>query len=236
MTGFGVGHPDWQAYANWRDIFATASNVTVPHGGQIPIGNFVTTNWSSLVVAVDASTTGVELQISWFADTARTQFVNFDQWEITADTDIIALVPCKGNLAEIVISNNNAVDEVVDYTIQPTNVVTPYIRALDSPLRSALFGTTLLHNATASLFPTELIGGPTYVLFSPNDTTGKLNMNLETLNSSKVAQSILINSVAPVAPVAFSLIVPAEPLRAVVTNTDGVSSHTFSLSIVSVSQ
>jgi len=236
MTASGVGHPDWQQYTNWRDTFVYDTTFMVNPGQNLAIGDFVTTNWASLILQMDAFPLGCTLEIEWFADAAGTEDVAADFFDVTTDCSLYGIIPVKGNLASISVFNPNLAQQNSSLYVQPTNTVVANFSAFNSPITDVILGMTLAHSTSVNLFTSNLVGGPCYVFFTPNDATGKLNMNLQALDVTKTSFALLANSVGPVAQVSMPLIVPVAPLRASVTNTDTVSSHTFSLSIVTQSQ
>lgn len=236
MTAFGIGHPDWQAYSNWRDSFIYSGIVNVPPGGNIEFGDFVTTNWAALIVHVEAFSPGLELEIEWYADVAQTQDVDTDFINATVNTDVSLIVPCKGNLAVISFFNPNGTTVAGVLSVQPTNYVTTKFTYLSSPQITNQLGATLAHSTSATIFPNRVVGGPATLVFNPHDTTGKLNMSLSVVDATNTTFARPVSLVAPTTMQTLNMNLPGEPLRMDITNTDTVAAHVYDVTLTQLTQ
>jgi hypothetical protein len=236
MTGFGIGHPDWQAYANWRDLLADQQLVTVQPGANDDVGTFVTTNWATLIISMNCDAPGCILEIEWFADTAGTVDVTSDSWAITNNTALYQAIPVKGQLAVISVFNPNGTAIFYDITVQPSNTPVYKTSYLASPQTTADFNHTLTHGASVTYFTSFLVGGPATFTFNPHDALAKLNATIVSMDAGGNNVARLVNLVAPTVTTALTLYVPDAPLEIVVTSIDTTASHVYDVSIVQITQ
>lgn len=236
MTGFGVGHPDWQAYAEWRDVFFYNNNIEVPANDTTDIGDFITTNWASLLVKFSCSDLGVRLSLEWFADTELTEDLDNDVYEITSNSQVILMTPARGQAVIATVVNNNNSDVVCQLAIQPTNIPIQRVSFPITPTMLTVFSQSVPHSTADNRFPFNIVGGPACVTFTPHDTTGKLNFAIVAQDDTGANIAKLVQLIGPTVTTVVNFIAPVQPLLVSTTNADTVSAHIYDMALVLGSQ
>lgn len=232
MTTTGVGHPDWQAYANWRGQLASDVGVNYPPGSTA-VGPFVTTNYASVFFSFNQSggTVG-QIELSWFDDVAMDNQVEALVFNLNTNTQIQVLLPAMGSALGIEVNNFGVGDIVADLYVLPTNL-TPtrqmhhvLFPAMGNPAGNVAAG------ATSTTITQFMYGGPAFLFFDPQSTAGKLDFTMSSLDEDGNVDQQFIHFSLPTAPVHLMIAVPAAPIQVKVHNTDGAAAHTYAWSLV----
>jgi hypothetical protein len=236
MTGFGVGHPDWQAYAQWRDVFFYNNNIDVAGNDTFDVGDFITTNWASLLVKFSCADLGCTLSLEWFADTELTENLDNDVYDITSNSLVIFMTPARGQAVIVTVVNSNGSDVICQLAIQPTNIPIPRVCFPITPFMTSVLSQSVAHSSVDNRFPFNIVGGPACVTFIPHDTTGKLNFAIVAQDDTGTNIAKLVQLIGPTVTTTVNFIAPVQPLLISTTNTDTVTAHLYDMALVMGSQ
>src|SRR5258708_19432199 len=193
-----LGHPDGQSYALWRGNALLSAQETVTNIAPFALDAIVT-NFASLMVHVQAAANnGGAVTAQFYDDAAHTKFAGQFSWQLW-NCDLQATVPILGNCLHFIITTANAGNQVFTCYIAPSNV------AVTRPVYTAGFNEVSGFNvgvgagATLQSQLPDIVAGLVYVSGFPPDASGKLQLEVDDLNTptADITASIPLPLITP---------------------------------------
>lgn len=231
MTTPSGGYPDFQASPQWKGARVSAASAAYPFG-VTDFGLINLTNFASLGLSMRVPAGNLSLILTFWADQAMTVKVDTYTLPVTSGTTVDLLVPAVAAYVDISIDVKTGGGATVIYNFTPSNVPTNELSFVGPPqiLADWAFALPLSANRITAL--TYLTPGPAYFVFVPFDATGKLQVDVLSLDSSGAAQARLIRLNAPTAETFRTLILPAGPVQMTITNNDNAAAHSYDVSLI----
>lgn len=235
MTIPGFGHPDWQAYANWRGTLAATAAVNY-HTGTTVIGTFNTTNYASVYVSAVGSSGSGELVLQWFADEAATMPTEAVTFNVTGITLFNAITPASGNAVTVSFNNLLVPDVVFKFSLLPMNIPVGKTVFHVNPTGTGELEQLIGGGGTRTIAINQIMGGLAYVYFDPEGGSGKMAFKLYSIGEDGTRDARLCNFTNLAVPSQQLIILPSEPLSVDIINSDAVTSHIISWTLVTVGE
>lgn len=205
---------------------AIAAGVTVLYSGP-------SAAWASFQIRVTTQTFGCVFSVAWFADSALTQGVGTDTWNVNHSTGLSAIYPVEAPFCKISVNNDTTTAAITGtiYVIG-TQINAEVIKYPVTAQSLLLTNIAVLASATNSYHPSFIARGGGLFTFTPSDALGKLNVAIFAEDDGFNHLGTLYTLTGPTAPVSVLLSFPDQPLGVNVTNTDGAGPHSFGLALV----
>ena len=232
MTDF----PDWQQFptAMGGNLFGAVSQNLAP--GPHPTAVIPVTSYSSLSVVVAPAAGAGQLTVAHWADPAGTVSAETDTWRFRPGAALVMRTPLRAayvSLTLTVTSPGNLTASTWASLLASTSdrvsyPVTGQVANIDSrPLAAGAFDQWRVP---------AIVAGPAMLAFKPADATGKLTVEVYTTSELDVEDYMIMFPVAPTVPLMQPLQLPGDITVVQVTNTDGVSAHTYGVTLTCPSQ
>lgn len=231
----GIGTPDWLKPTQLRsqNQFPSAS-VVIPSLGSIG-PDFSCANFQGVQFKVAPQTGGVLITLLWFDDFPPTSLIDGDEWYADQNTMLNVVTPVKGLVADVTISNILAANNTVNtYAAGLQSAGNQYIY----PVTSNFIGInskSLAHGASITYKLPAIQPGHAWLMFNPYDTSGKLTIEIQARVGISSGTFEILTAQAPTATLDEIIGLPAQAVQVIVTNTDGVSGHSFDLTLAPMS-
>jgi len=227
------GYPDFQAYAQWRTgNVAPSLNATYTHGtSYLPIQSVQ--SWSAVMLRIVASSGYGTVSVNWWIDSAQTESVGSDSWEIGTVSGLLVIIPVKANFFQI------------EYTVGPaiTLVVTNYVCGINNAISEVSYpvasqhisdtGRTLAASTSYSYSPAFIKSGEWGLYYKPYDSSGKMSVSVKSVHGDSTLNYVVIDDLFPTAEYYNRIVVPGTPIQVTVSNDDSTASHEYDISFVS---
>lgn len=235
MSVPGSGHPDWQAYANWRGTLKTTAAVNY-HTGVTAIGTFITTNYASVYVSALGTSGSGQLVLDWFADDAATMPTETVTFNVTGITLFNVLVPASGNSVKVSFNNDLVPDCVFSFSLLPMNIpVAKPVFHVD-PTDTGEFEQLVSHSTTHSVAVNQIMGGLAHVYFDPELGTGKMAFKLYSVDQDGLRALRLVNFTNLAGPSQQLIVLPSRPLIVDIINSDAVNDRAISWALITTGE
>lgn len=235
MTIPGFGHPDWQAYANWRGTLAATAAVNY-HTGQTVIGTFITTNYASVYVSAVGTSGSGQLTLQWFADEAATMPTESVTFNVTGITLFNAITPASGNAVTVSFNNDLVPDVVFQFSLLPMNIPVGKTVFHVDPTGTGEFEQLVANSTTHTVAINQIMGGLAHVYFDPEGGSGKMAFKLYSIGEDGTRDARLCNFTNLTVPSQQLIVLPSEPLSVDIINSDGVNNHIISWALVTTGE
>ena len=225
------GYPDYRAYPQWRtdNLFPAFSQVLTP--GAHPVGPIPMVGNQAVQVRAKVTAGYGTVTIAWFLDSAMTQSVGADPFDVNTETTLAAILPVKGPYLKLNINVTSGVNMNVQTYAAGINNASGRIYY---PL-----GRQLIYQAVKSLaasgvdrFPLPFIcKGIVCVSFTPSDALGLLRLETWQDDASGAAVKRVADLGAPVALANMQAAVVDSIFSLRITNLDAGAAHSYAMSM-----
>lgn len=226
-----AGHPDYQAYAEWRGTPLVNVNQNFPQGNTV-LGPFTVAHYSGLYVVCQLQTQQLSLLLEFSDDPSMAVIDDTYTWMLTTSTGLRVTVPMISTYVQVHLSCPVAGNTGVRLKVLPTNigqqdVAYPVVGNNVSVL------STSVPAGGAVTYPLAFIqAGQAGVLIVPEDSSAKLQPRVS-LQTAAAAEGNQVWQAAPAAGTqAALLMLPDAPCMYTVHNTDGAAAHPFHGSLI----
>lgn len=226
MTTPSGGYPDFQGYASFKGTPIVAAP-TARAAGIFTIGDMNLGNYGSLNAFMKCTAGNGELQITWWTDSTKTTVVDKHLIPIVANVTIDLALPTLSSFVTIAINVVSGGGMTESHMMTPSNAIPPSIVSLSIPDPAGRNAHVLAAAAVDSLLIDYVSPGQAFLSFTPADATGKIQVQVQSIDKNNLVSSTLFNSPGPTAPINIPLLLPYAPAQLVLTNTDGVGAHTY---------
>lgn len=222
-----TGHPDYQAYAQWRGLNLFPDTVLNQAPGSVTFGPFTMTHWSALWLRMLITAGQAQVSLHWWADAAATIGLGADTFFVNATTSLLTSMPVQGPYLTVVVNNTGGINLVgtrwmTGSNNNPGRPIFPITTDEASAINIAVTSGTPVNRR-----PGFIMGGLGYLMVNPRDATGHLTFVLQQLDETNTVQAILWQAVGITALVTLNFVAPAIPIQLQVTNNDGAAQHNF---------
>lgn len=227
------GHPDWQAYAQWRsDNMFEYLVTTLAAGKEYSTGYQTVQHWSSLLVRCKPSSGYGNVEVRWYTGANGTGFISDDLWDVSADTALYVVIPVQSAYVSVTVTNSSTVSmDTYAYATGANNAASVLYYPVTHNQVSAV-GVTLAASASATYQLGFAQSVPAQLAFNPHDTTGSLEPVVYTVGGDGTKLYNVWYAGKPTAPVNEMIILPDDPVVLYVGNTDAAASHTFDAALI----
>lgn len=220
-----TGHPDDQAYANWRGpLLGAATTAHIDSTHPITVKGYIT-NFSGIQVAVFGvgNFSGIFLVASFYTDATQSQFTGQKQWQLAPTQNINCVMPGKGNYVVITMSTTDVAGGTVSYAFSPTNLAAPSVK-YNGILGLAAGNAVSIPATTVQIsIPGFLAEGPAYWFLNDHNGSGKIQGGPCLIDSNGNSGALIAFKVATVQSQGGSLIAPDFSIGMFIQNTDAVA-------------
>lgn len=232
MTGPGIGHPDWQAYAQWRGPLLVNQDIAVAANTTQTFGPFTVPNFGGLAVFLDAFFGGAVVHIDMSPD------LNF-----VSDLQRTLFNIRSGNLADIVMdlpfpyvkvrveTIGLASEFDAHLAVAATNTVTPGLHWAGKGLPLSQLQKTIAPNTTDTINADDLYAGPATLFFEQTSATPSLTVSVVARKADGTDLLISARLRNPNGPQSVHLSLPPAPYKVTVQNTSGTLTQTYDMSL-----
>lgn len=223
------GHPDFQAYAQWRGLNLLPTFSDTLAAGTYTFGPFLMTQWSAVWIRAFVSSGNGTFKINWWADSGMTLGLGADTFPISANTSLQCSLPISGPYMEITITSGPVSPLVLNHWVtgsnnNPGRPIFPIVTDQVIDLARSVPASTVFNRS-----PGFIAGGWGYILFNPNDATQKLTVEVFQTDQSGVVTARIWGPESPPVFVSQQFIIPAQPTIVRITNTDAAAAHSYDL-------
>lgn len=231
MTTPAGGYPDFQAPVQWKGSRVSAPSMAYPFG-VTDFGLINLTNFASLGLSMRVPAGNLKLILTFWADQAMTVKVDTYTIPVVSGTTVDLLVPAVASYVDIQIDVQSGGGATVVYNFTPSNVPSNELSYV-GPAQS-LFeqNKTIIASGNSQTSPFYLVPGPAYFEFLPYDSTGKLQIDVQSLTATGGPGARLIRQAGPTTEFFRTLILPCEPIQVTITNTDAAGPHTYDMALI----
>lgn len=229
------GHPDWQAYANWRGTLVQTGFVNYAPGTTV-IGGYVFTNYASVYISLIQQFGTGQLILTWYNDQAQTFVTESIPLNLAGNTIINVLMPADGNLLSVSVNNTGAGNLNFNLNILPMNIAVGKPVFHVNPNIVAQTNFTVGINTFVNVAIANMFAGMTYLYFDPQDGANKLTFRIYTIDLNGAQNQRICNFSALAAPSHQLIVMPSTPCIAQIINSDVAATHTYSWALTATGQ
>lgn len=231
MTTPSGGYPDFQSYASFKGTPIVAP-LTARAAGTFTIGDMNLGNYGSLNAFIKCTAGNGELSIKWWTDSTKTTLVDTHLIPIVANTTIDLALPTLSSFVTIAINVVSVGGMTEAHMMTPSNAIPPYIVNLSIPDPAGRTAKSLAASAVDTLLVDYVVPGNAFLSFTPADATGKLQVQVQSIDKTNSASFTLFNDPGPTSKINTPLLLPYAPCQLVITNTDGAGPHTYTATLL----
>lgn len=225
-------YPDWQASPSTQsgNVFPSFTQTLTPgnHPGVItPV-----ISWASLSLIIKATTGAAKVSVTHYADLAGTNVIGTDTWSVNSTAPLTVRVPLRGSYAQLSVNVTSAGNftattwgtyqtaaaDRISFPVGAQQVFIPFTAA---PV-----------NSTTTYTMPAISAGRAMWSFVPQDSTGKLQVYLQTVDELANFLGIFSDRGNPVSIDNAVLEVPDALIQIVVVNQDLAATHSYALSLM----
>jgi hypothetical protein len=229
-----TGAPDFQAYAQWRQLSLLAGYSQVLPAGHTRSGAQLVSSWRGVQVRVVPSVGFCAVTVSWFDDAAETSPVGADSWNVGVGQVLSVVVPAKGHYCDLDINNVSGGAMTAATALMPVNGVTD---RLAYPVGSNFlaFSGRSVPASTTQLVPLPLIqAGPATLNWSFGDVNGFIALAVVRLTPSGGLGDVLadLGSATVTTPFTQQVSLTDDSCGLRLVNSDAAGAHTINVRLV----
>ena len=230
-----TGHPDDQAYVQWRGPVFASGNQVVTIAAPLTVDQYVT-NYASLHIFASAVFgNGGIVTVTFFTDSTKTVQVDAFTWNVWSSS-LQVTVPVLGNFAEFTITTRNAGNQSFMVFLAPCNIAVP------RPVYPASFNEvnglaiSIGANVTTTYQLPQVVAGTAFVSLRDIAASGKFSVQLRDLDDqgNEVAELMFAGGFTGAVNVSSGS--GERVLRLAVFNSDGAAAHTINFRVRTLSQ
>lgn len=228
-----TGSPDGQAGTQQHGQVIIGRFLQPIAAGNTTLFSGASAAWASFQVRFTIQSFGAILTIEWFNDTALTQGVGTDTWNITHLTGLAMLYPVQAPFCRIHVTNDQTTAAITGtiYVIG-TQINAERIRYIVTAQTVEQVAQTLLASASIAYHPAFIASGLATLTFTPTDALGKLSVSLFAEDEAFNHTGILYSNAGPTGQVVVQVSIPDAPLGVNIVNTDAGGPHSFGVTLV----
>lgn len=227
-----TGHPDYQAYANWRGSVLT-SGTAVYANGNTQLGPYTVPNFASIVVLASSSTDLVTVEFKFYSDASMAVLMNIIDLELSVNVKTNVTLPVYGSTFTATVQNTSGGNASVALNILPSNIATPKPAYQTVANRIAQLTISVPASTTNVYQMPYAQPGMASLYVRPADATGKLDFRVSP-GSPAALHNRAFQVTAPVTETRALAAVDERPHNLLVINNDAGAAHTFDATLTIV--
>lgn len=216
-----TGHPDYQAYAQWRGPSLYFANFSLVSGSPF-FEQLNVTNFASLDLYVNAfAGAGFTVQVGYFNDAGATQFTGGYKFVISqAGTTLQTCLPNLGNYVQVFISTAQAGTQTLSIGIGPNNTgATRPQYPLNTNVVEGV-NVTIPASTTLTAYLPYIIEGDATVLLNPRNGAATTVLLVEEMTEANGVAGRLVDVPSMTGPVSAAFLTGTSQVRININNTD----------------
>jgi len=224
------GHPDWQSVNQQQNEALVATETQSYQLGSNTVWTGTTSSWAALVIRFKPSAGAGKLTVFWYTDSTYNTFIGADTWEINSNTGVNVRYPVQGPYAKIIMDVTGTVSMETVAWILPSQTAPDHTEYLLSAQLLAASG-SVAASGTSTTYCTWLCRGLAWLSFTPDDTSGKLKIQVIATDELGGTEYTIAEISAVTETTNLLLCVPDLPLNMVVTNASATTAHSFAATL-----
>lgn len=216
-----TGTPDWQKPTQVLDSpIAAAPQENISGNSSFSTGWQAISTWSAVRINV-AFQSGYGTVSVEFSEAGSAGVPAYNKtWNMNSSTSLYVIVPAYSNYVNVTVTNETGSTIITSVYVAACNIACSDI--VYPNLGSGDYQNTvsIAAGATRIINPAFMYGGPATLSFTPDDTSGKISVTLQTIQPNGTVQSTAADLGKPTTPVVQRVSVPADLVQVTITNTD----------------
>lgn len=225
-------YPDWQASPSTQspNVFPAFTQVLTP--GAHPTAVIPVISYASLSLIIKASAGACKVSVTHYADPAGTNVIGTDTWNCNATAPLTVRVPLRGPYIKLTINVTSAGNlTATTWGVLQTAAADRISFPVASQQVFVPFTAAPINSTTTYTMPAIAAGRATWS-FVPQDTTGKLNVYLQTVDELAGFIAIFSDRGNPTVIDNAVIEVPDALIQIIVVNQDLAATHSYALSLM----
>lgn len=228
-----MGHPDWQAYANWRGpIIAAVAGFNLSAANPFHT-EAVITNFATLFLNVgQPGAAGCQAKVTFYTDSTKTVTVTSSTWTLNTNCDLRCQIPALGNYMALDVTSSSVAAFPVTIFCLPSNLPvgsTRYTPALASVTGTAV---SIPASGTRTDYLPHIAEGPVYAFMKDRVASGKLDFRVYLVNADATINDRLFAADGPITVITANLLGAKNGLATQIVNNDAVNAHTADFALI----
>lgn len=232
MPPAAAGYPDYQAYPNWRTPNLISADLSALATGTHDVAAVITQAYAAVALTASCTAGYGSIKLQWYEDAALTTPIGSDSWILATWVTTVVSVPARGPYVQLVITVDSAAAMNAGVSLAGENS-SPGTIVYPVAVQRIYTGTVSVPASGQKIYPIPfMIKGGGTLNFVPQDTSGKLQCHLVTLNSNQTINQRLADFGTTTTSVYQQIAVSDDCVGVEIFNTDGTAAHSFQLQVV----
>lgn len=225
-------YPDWQTFPNaMSGNQFTVSTATLPPGSY-PIDIQPVSSFSSLAVVIVPTAGAGKLTVNHWVDPGGTVPAESDVFRFRPGAALVVRTPLRAPYVGLTIDSTGAGDLIASFWASLLASSSDRVTYPVTGQQAGIDTRPLAAGAVDQWRMPAINAGPALLAFAPADTSGKLKVEVIATDELDSPMYHIMFPLTPTAAIHQALQLPGEITVVQVTNTDGVASHTYGVSLI----